>query len=328
MRRSPLLLVGAAFLTSCREHPAVLSPSSVEAGAIAQLSWVLFMGGAVILLLVTAAAGMAMFGPRAIRLHLAAPRMVIIAGIAFPAIVLSTLLLLNIELLKSAAQPAPDTTNAVRITVTGEQWWWRVVYDGPGGTAVETANEIRIPVGRDVIFTLRSADVIHAFWIPSLAGKVDMIPGRDTRMNVHATRPGVFRGACAEFCGGAHALMLLQVTALEGEAFDAWLRRERNDASLAQNDLARSGATIFASAGCGTCHRVRGTDTNGTIGPDLTHLGARNSIGAGVLPLDGASLARFIVEGQHVKPSNMMPEFRILSAEQIDALVAFLLGLK
>jgi cytochrome c oxidase subunit II len=323
----PGVLAGIA-LAGCREVQPVLSAYSVEADVIARLSWVLFFGGGAILLLVVAAVWTAARGPAALRRHLATPRMVLTGGVVFPAVVLAALLFLNVALMHSAARAPPDKPGTVPITVSGEQWWWRVVYTAPGGGTFESANEIRIPVGRDVVFTLRSADVIHSFWVPSLGGKVDMIPGRDTRLRVHATRHGVFRGPCAEYCGGAHALMALQVTAMPADEFDAWLSREGAGAAPAQDERAREGERLFVASGCGTCHAVRGTPAAGTIGPDLTHLASRTSIGADTLPLDRINLSRFIAEGQKVKPGNRMPEFRIYSSHQRDALVSYLLGLR
>ncbi len=320
-------LLAAFALPGCREGQPVLFAHSLEAEAIARLSWVLFIGGGAILLLVVAAVWVAARGPSATRRHLATSRTVIAGGVVFPAAVLTALLFLNVTLMHSAAR-APSNPDAVPITVSGEQWWWRVIYAAPGGAAFESANEIRIPVGRDVVFTLRSADVIHSFWVPSLGGKVDMVPGRDTRLRVHATRPGVFRGPCAEYCGGAHALMALQVTAMPADEFEAWLSREGAGAAPAQDERAREGERLFLASGCGTCHAVRGTPAAGTIGPDLTHLASRQSIGADSLPLDRGNLSRFIAEGQKVKPGNKMPEFRIFSPEQHDALATYLLGLR
>jgi cytochrome c oxidase subunit 2 len=321
-------LLAASALAGCREGQPVLFAHSLEAEAIARLSWVLFLGGGAILLLVVAAVWIAARGPSAMRRRLATPRMVIAGGVAFPAVVLTALLILNVTLMHSAARAPSDKPGIVPITVSGEQWWWRVAYAGPGGTAFESANEIRIPVGRDVVFTLRSADVIHSFWVPNLGGKVDMVPGRDTRLRVHATRPGVFRGPCAEYCGGAHALMALQVTAMPADEFDAWISTEGADAAPAQSDRAREGQRLFLASGCGTCHAVRGTPAAGTIGPDLTHLASRRSIGAGTLPLDRGNLSRFIAEGQKIKPGNKMPEFRVFSPEQHVALASYLLGLR
>jgi cytochrome c oxidase subunit 2 len=328
MKKVVASLFAGIALAGCREGQPVLFAQSLEADSIASLSWVLFLGGGAIFLLVVAAVWIAVRGPAAMRRHLATPRMVIAGGIVFPAGVLAALLFVDVALMHSAARAPQDKPGTVPITVSGEQWWWRVVYAAPGGGAFESANEIRIPVGRDVVFTLRSADVIHSFWVPSLGGKVDMIPGRDTRLRVHATRSGVFRGPCAEYCGGAHALMALQVTAMPADEFDAWLSREGAGAAPVQDERAREGERLFLASGCGTCHAVRGTPAGGTIGPDITHLASRASIGGGTLPLDRINLSRFIAEGQKAKPGNRMPEFRIFSPDQRDALVTYLLGLR
>jgi cytochrome c oxidase subunit II len=325
MKRNAAILSTAALLSGCREG--ALTAHSIEAGEIVALSWVLFVGGGFILLLVVAAVWIAVGGPNSVRRHLAEPRTVVAGGIVFPAVVLCALLVINVALMQSAARPS-SATGSVSITVTGEQWWWRVAYAAGQRTTVETANEIKIPVGRDVLFTLRSADVIHAFWVPSLGGKVDMIPGRDTRLRMHATRPGIFRGPCAEYCGGPHALMALQVAAMPPDEFDAWLSRESSDAAPLEGSREQEGGRLFLASGCGTCHTVRGTPAAGSIGPDLTHLASRRSIGADTLPLDHDNLVRFIEEGQKIKPGNRMPEFRIFSPTQRDALVSYLLGLR
>jgi cytochrome c oxidase subunit 2 len=326
---TPLIACPALLLVAgCRTGESVLEAHGSQAADIAQLSWILFVGGAAILLLVVAAAWLAIRGPANTRKALAAPRTVVIGGIAFPAGVLIALLLTNIGLMNSLARAPADQPDIVRIAVTGEQWWWRVSYREPGGAAVAGANEIRIPVGRDVVFTLRSADVIHSFWVPSLAGKVDMIPGRDTRLRVHATRPGVFRGPCAEYCGGAHALMALQVIAMPSDTFDAWLARESGPAAQPATELERRGQSLFVASGCGACHAVRGTSASGLIGPDLTRIGSRRTIAAGTLPLDHDNLVRFVTAGQKVKPGNTMPEYRIFSDDQRNALAAYLLSLK
>jgi cytochrome c oxidase subunit 2 len=325
----PLIVFPALLVVAgCSTGESVLRPHGSQAADIAQLSWILFVGGTAILLIVVAATWLAIRGPANARKALAAPRTVIVGGIAFPAGVLIALLLTNIGLMNSLARAPADQPNAVQIAVTGEQWWWRVAYQGPGGAVVPSANEIRIPIGRDVVFALRSADVIHSFWVPSLAGKVDMIPGRETRLRVQATRPGIFRGPCAEYCGGAHALMALQVIAMPSDTFDAWLAREAGPAAQPATELERRGQSLFIASGCGACHAVRGTPASGIIGPDLTRVGSRRSIAAGTLPLDHDNLVQFVTAGQRVKPGNAMPEYRIFSVEQRNALAAYLLSLK
>jgi cytochrome c oxidase subunit 2 len=161
----------------------------------------------------------------------------------------------------------------LRIQVTGEQWWSRMLYQHDG-TTVATANEIRIPAGKRVIFALTSADVIHSFWVPNLGGKVDMVPGRTTHLRLRADSPGIMRGQCAEFCGGPHALMAFEVVVLSEPDFEQWLKGQAAHAAEPTTSGARKGRDLFLAAGCGGCHTVRGTAAVGTIGPDLTHLAA------------------------------------------------------
>jgi cytochrome c oxidase subunit 2 len=223
----------------------------------------------------------------------------------------------------SANAPA-SSEKAMRIAVIGEQWWWRVIYQTRDGRRVESANELRIPVGQPVILELTSADVIHSLWIPTLAGKLDMIPGRTTRLRVIASKPGVSRGQCAEYCGGAHALMSFHVIATDATEFEAWLGREAAGAQAAD----RKGEQLFQGSGCGACHAIRGTEAKGTIGPDLTHVGSRLSLAAAALPNDAASLARWIRDNQHIKPDNRMPPYRIFGEQELAALSAYLASLK
>jgi cytochrome c oxidase subunit 2 len=243
-------------------------------------------------------------------------------------VLLATLLGFNVALMRASGQVGSDQTTAIPITVVGEQWWWRVTYSNADGKPVASANEIRIPLGRDILFTLKSADVIHSFWIPSLGGKVDMIPGRDTQLRLRADRPGIYRGQCAEYCGGPHALMALQVLGLPQSEFDPWLGREAGPAVEPRNEVERRGQSLFLAAGCGACHAVRGTAAMGLIGPDLTHVGSRRSIAADTLPSTHENLVRFIADAQRAKPGNAMPPFRILSHAELNAIAAYLLSLR
>jgi cytochrome c oxidase subunit 2 len=196
------------------------------------------------------------------------------------------------------------------------------------GTTVDSANEIRIPSGRSVIFTLGSADVIHSFWVPNLGGKLDMIPGRTAQLRLRADQPGVFRGQCAEYCGGPHALMALEVVALSESDFETWLEDQAKPAIEPTSSEARRGRDLFLSAGCGACHTVRGTPAAGNVGPDLTHLASRRSVGLDTLPMTEANIRRFIVDGQHIKPGNLMPPFRIFTDVDLDAITTYLAGLR
>lgn len=317
----PLLLVG------CSDMQSVLAPTGPEAARIAHLTLLLIGGAGVVLFIVLLALWLALRGPSLARRTIAGERTVLVCGVAFPIVVLSGLLVYGVILMRAniTAANAPD---ALRIEVVGEQWWWRVAYVGPGGERIESANEIRIPVGREIAFTLRSADVIHSFWVPNLAGKVDMIPGRTNMLRLVAEKPGIFRGQCAEYCGGPHALMALEVVAMPEAEFDAWLTETAKPAAEPTEAAAKRGQAVFIAAGCGSCHAVRGTVAAGVVGPDLSRIGERRSLAAATLPMTQANVALFIAAGQHVKPANLMPPFRIFSPSELDALAAYLVSLK
>jgi cytochrome c oxidase subunit 2 len=214
---------------------------------------------------------------------------------------------------------------ALTVQVIGEQFWWRVVY--PGGA--ETANEIHIPVGRSVRLKVTSNDVIHSFWVPRLMGKIDLIPGKVNTLLLRADEPGVYRGACAEFCGMQHAHMLVHVIAEPPPQFDAWLAREQRPAREAEDPAARRGAQVFARAGCINCHRLRigGGAIGGAAGPDLTHLASRRTLAGGMLDNTVGNLGGWIVNSQALKPGNKMPPIP-LDGPDLQALLAYLRSLE
>jgi cytochrome c oxidase subunit 2 len=294
-----------------------LDPQSADAALIAEIAWVLFAGAAVIFSAVMALAGYAVFGRRETTARLS-PRLLIVGGgIVFTSVVLLALLVYS---LARANALHPHTANALRIEVTGEQWWWRVRYlHADGTTDFVTANEIRLPVGRAVRLDLKSADVIHSFWVPVLAGKLDMIPGRTNRLTLRADRAGEYRGQCAEYCGGPHGLMALVVVAEPPDAFERWVDLQRAPAAATH--------PLFASY-CSACHAVRGTAAAGVLGPDLTHVGSRRTIGAALLPNNHGTLAGWIAGSQHLKPGNHMPDFRHFSGDELRSLAAYLEGLR
>lgn len=325
-RRHLLAMLAALGLAGCgTDIQSVMVPRGGQAGQIATLAWLLFGLGTVVLAVVIVATWLAIRGSPRIRAALARERSILTLGLAFPAVTLTLLLGHGVFLMRAQLASA-GATDMVQIAITGEQWWWRVSY--AGAAPVESANEIRVPVGRSVQFTLQAPDVIHSFWVPSLGGKVDMIPGRTTRLRLTAERPGIYRGQCAEYCGGPHALMALEVIAVPAAKYDAWLAREAMPARPPSSEQERRGQSLFGAAGCGACHAVRGTAANGTIGPDLTHIGGRRSVGIDTLPLTAENITRFVAEGQHVKPGNRMPEFRVLAADEHAALAAYLLSLR
>jgi cytochrome c oxidase subunit 2 len=204
-----------------------------------------------------------------------------------------------------------------------------VHYLDPQGTPeLITANEIRIPVGRPVELSLRTADVIHSVWVPNLAGKLDMIPGHVNRLRVRADRTGVLRGQCAEYCGGAHALMAFFTIVERPEAFAVWSAGQRAPAPEPVDPFLARGRELFLAVGCGGCHTVNGIGAEGVIGPDLTHVGSRLTIGAGLFPVNAGTIAAWITQTRHVKPENRMPPFEGFGPEELRILGAYLESLK
>lgn len=311
----------------CSGMQSALAPKGAEAGEIAILFWIMTAAGSLIMLGVMALAAVAAFGGESWRRPLRSDWLVLGGGVIFPVVTLSILLLAAL-VITGAESSSRAGAASVRIAVVGEQWWWRVIYEAPDGRRVESANEIRLPAGERVALELSTADVIHSLWVPTLAGKLDMIPGRKTVLNVVATEPGVSRGQCAEYCGGAHALMSLYVVALERREFDTWLQREAGPPPAPANADAAAGQKLFFAGGCAACHTIRRTEAAGTIGPDLTHLGSRMSLAAATLPNDAAAIVRWIRDNQHIKPDNKMPPYGMFSEEELNSLAAYLAGLK
>lgn len=216
----------------------------------------------------------------------------------------------------------------LRIRVTGHRWWWEVEYrDSVPQRWVTTANEIHVPVGKPVVLELVSGDVIHSFWVPSLAGKVDQITGQENSFWFTADRAGVYRGQCAEFCGYQHAKMGFEVVAEPPERFGQWLVQQRDTAATPTDSLARYGQQVFLSNQCVMCHAISGTPAGSRIGPDLTHFASRRTIGAGSLPNTAGNLMGWIADPQTIKPGSRMPATG-LSPQDLAAVAAYLETLK
>jgi cytochrome c oxidase subunit II len=313
-------------LTSCAGVQSALEPAGRDAERIADLFWGMTIGAVIIWLGFVALMIYSGYFARREYTVKAATLLVIGGGIVFPTFVLTGLLSYSLTLLPSFLDPAPE--GSLKILVTGEQWWWRVRYYRADGQAVDVANEIRIPVGAPVEFELESPDVIHSFWIPSLGGKMDMIPGRKTRLRLEPTKAGIFRGVCAEYCGTSHALMAFWVVVEEKEKFDQWLDEQAKPASSSEGSSANVGRESFLANGCGACHTVRGTAADGVVGPDLTHAGSRLSVGAGVLANNADSFRHWIAHTNDKKPGVRMPAFGMLPPDQLQALAVYLESLK
>ena len=325
---SRVLLPGLFALAVCGCHavPSVLDPHGSNARETAHLAWVLFVGAAVIFVLVMALATYALTARLERRTWLSDRRFVIVSGIVFPVVTLSALLFYALR--TTGALAAPGAATPLRIEVVGEMWWWRVHYlDAGGAPMFAAANEVHVPVGRTVELTLKSADVLHSFWVPQLAGKLDLIPGRSNVLRLRADTAGVYRGQCAEYCGAQHARMAFHVVAHAPHEFEQWLAAQQNPATPPATPALDTGLALFV-AQCAACHAIRGTPAAGTLGPDLTHFASRRYLAAGTLPNNAGTLSAWIASTQHIKPENRMPSFPGFSSDELRALSSYLMSLE
>jgi cytochrome c oxidase subunit 2 len=302
-----------------QSYPAIVRP---PAEAIGTLS--LIVGGIALLIFIGVQGALlyAIWRYRASRQLAGEPaaitgnRRLEIAWTAAPALILAVVFGLTLGTIAeiNGAGAAPT----LRVTAIGHQWWWEYRY----GEAV-TANELHIPVDTSVELELLSADVIHSWWVPEIAGKIDMVPGQTNRLRISADRLGIFEGQCGEFCGIEHAWMRLRVIVEKREDFDRWL------ATQAQTVAPQGGAgeAVFMANTCVNCHAIRGTTASGTAGPDLTHVAGRGTLGAGVLANDLPNMRAWLADPQHYKPGALMPRVP-LSDSDLDALAAYMASLR
>lgn len=245
----------------------------------------------------------------------------------------ATLFLLLVIILSTfkLSKPLKSAEQYAEILVRGKMWWWEVVYfDKDGQELLRTANEISLPAGRAVKLKLVSDTVIHSFWVPGLAGKMDMIPGRSNSLSLKTREPGVFRGQCAEFCGMQHSLMAFYAVVRTPKEHEEWVRTNTRDYQRPQDPLALKGEKVFLTAGCADCHGIKGLNRAEDLenyGPDLTHLASRLSLAGATLPNTKGHLGGWITDPQSAKPGNLMPA-TALTPEDFKALLAFLGGLK
>jgi cytochrome c oxidase subunit 2 len=226
-----------------------------------------------------------------------------------------------------ATQDAPKPASALDVTVIGHQFWWEFRYPKLG---IVTANELHIPVSdpkhpTPTYLSMTSADTDHSFWIPRLAGKMDLIPNRVNTMWIDPESPGLYLGQCAQYCGTQHALMLLRVYADTPAQFQAWVTHQQQ--SAVEDSDVTAGRSVFQHTACISCHTVAGTVATGTFGPDLTHMASRDTIASGAVPLTPANLRAFVDNPAQFKPGALMPAMH-LNDHDLDAVTAYLMTLK
>ncbi|PVA11008.1 cytochrome B [Pelagivirga sediminicola] len=320
-----MVLIVPTLLAGCDGRQSVLSPGGADARVLGDLFWVMLVGAVILWLLVN---GLFFYVTRINRAALSrrfANGLIVVGGVVFPTVVLGALLTYGLSIMPDQRAPGEGLT----LRVTGEQWWWRVEYWPDGADApIVAANEIRLPAGQRSEVVLNAGRVIHSFWIPALGGKMDMFPGRETRMSLKPEAPGTWRGQCAEFCGASHALMAFEVVAMPPDDFTAWLDAQAASAAPPATEAGARGARIFAREGCGACHAVRGTDARGAVGPDLTHVGGRLSLGAGTLGTTLEDFQTWIAHTGEIKPEVEMPSYDYLADADLADLAAYLKGLE
>jgi cytochrome c oxidase subunit 2 len=319
--RSWTTLWPALVLAACTGPQSTLQPAGPSAGSIHQLGTVMYVAAAVVAILVTVLILLPFLRPR----NRPANQKLFLwgGGVALPLVTLTAL----VPYIMSVGHETREAESArLSVDVTGHQFWWEMSYRKSGVSGAVSANELRVPVGEPVQLLLRSTDVIHSFWAPRLGGKTDLIPGGVNRLVIQADRPGVYRGQCAEYCGRQHAYMAFHVIALPRAEFDTWLARLDRPVPEPGNPELRQGRDLFVSLGCGACHTIRGV-SNGRAGPDLTQVGSRRLIGAGVLGGGLGNIAGWISSAQHLKPGIAMPSFP-LEGPKLRALAAYLASLQ
>lgn len=326
------ILAWADMLAAAHE---VLAPAGPQAAAIADYWYlILTISGVVFTLILTVIIIAIWRAPRADAQTRAMPeakddpalRKWIRISVGTSIALLLVLIMASVWTDRTIAQM--DVKDAVHIQVTAHQWWWEVRYDDPQASNIfTTANEMHIPAGIPVILTLKADDVIHSFWVPNLAGKKDLIPGRTATMRLRADGAGLYRGQCAEFCGFQHAMMAFTVLAEPMPQYQAWLANQRSSAPEPADPLAERGRTVFLGSSCAMCHAIQGTGASAIHGPDLTHIASRQTLAAGTLQNNPANLVRWITDPQGVKPGTSMPPTQ-LAVDDMQALVHYLRGLQ
>jgi cytochrome c oxidase subunit II len=331
MRRRPVLTAALVamllLLVACstKQSPAITDPKGTEAHTISGIWWLMCGLASFVYLVVGGFIVFALFRGRrsgsAKDMRMRDGTFIVVGGLIIPALIL---LVLGAQVVHASNTLRKPEKNELRIEVVGKRWWWAVSYPGEG---ITTANEIHIPVGRPLVIGLDSDNVIHSFWVPQLAGKVDLIPGQHNVLRVTATKPGTYRGECAEYCGLEHAKMNFLVVAQTAADFDAWVVRHQPAPTGPTDQLAATGQMVFMREPCSGCHTIRGTTANGTIGPDLTDIGSRLELGANTVPNTDSYLSGWVVNSQTIKPGNLMPPIP-MNANDLHALVAYLRSLK
>jgi len=322
--------VSLAVSACGRRSPSMLHPRGPESHKVAAIWWLMFSLAAGVYVVV---GGFIVFAtlrgrrsPEGRPSKISDSTFIWWGGIIVPVLILAVLAAATVSVTRTVRKADP---RALRVEVVGKRWWWEVRYpdSGPTHQDVVTANEIHIPVGRPVEIGVDSDNVLHSFWVPELAGKLDMVPGQHNILRLRADRPGTYRGQCAEFCGLEHGRMAFEIVADQPQDFDRWMARYQRTPSPPETEATARGELVFTREACAGCHTVKGTQAAGTLGPDLTNFGSRSWIGSVTVRNDTAHLSGWIANAQSIKPGALMPPIALEPGE-LDDLVLYMESLK
>ncbi len=317
-----LTVIGSSLLAACAASPSPLNPASQVAEQLATLWWVLLTISLVVFVVVMGLLAFALFRRRQGTGAIGNGRLfVTVGGGLVPAVILVGVMIYTVGLQNALSMPDDP---AYTVQIIGHQWWWEVHYPDQD---ITTANEIHVPVDQPVVLKLTSADVIHSLWAPQLQMKMDLLPGQTNTTWIDVAKPGIYRTECAEFCGLQHAHMQLLIVAESTSEMEAWVEAQQRDAVRPAVDEIQQGQQIFLGSACVYCHTIQGTVATGKIGPDLTHIASRETIGAGTLVNNTGNLSGWIINSQTIKPGNEMPPM-YLNADELRELVAYLESLQ
>jgi cytochrome c oxidase subunit II len=307
-----------------------LDPHSSEMLEISNLFWIMLVLSAIVFVIVTGflilnivrftakpgqEVGQQIYGSRRIEL----------AWTAIPFLILIAAFGITVKAIHDINTPPAKLGTPLNIVARGHQWWWEFYYPS---LKIETANEVHVPVGTSLHFHVESADVVHSYWVPTLQRQIDANPGQDNAVFVTMNKPGTYDGMCYEYCGDDHAWMKFRMVVQTKAQFKAWAKHEKAPAASPTGGLAAVGATVFFSNTCVECHAITGTGAGGVVGPNLTHLASRWTIGAGAAPMTLRDAMAWVRNPNTYKPGVLMPPYPNLSRTQLRALATYLLSLK